>query len=212
MVWVRIDDHFSDHPKMVAAGPLGLAMQVAGLCYSNRHLTDGFIPQNVAKKLLDFDDIRGVAWKGVVKRLVDAGAWKVVPGGWQIHDYAEYQPTRSQVEADRIAAKERMQTMRAKRRGGSPDVRANNPRTDEPGSPELRRSFARSSPYPGPVPDVPTERTRAHARDPTPKTQPPVFNGNTDVPPLAEASDPETTAAQLAAIRRQLTPTEQDTP
>jgi hypothetical protein len=41
---------------------------------------------------------------------------------------------------------------------------------------------------------------------------PPTFDPAVDVAPLAEASDPETTAEQLAAIRRQLTPTEQDTP
>jgi hypothetical protein len=197
MVWVKLDDGFPEHPKMATAGPLGLAMQVSALCYCNRNLTDGFIPHAMAKKLLDLDDIRGVAWKGVVKRLVDVGAWREVTGGWQIHDYAEYQPTRAQVEDERKAARDRMQA-----------VRANKSRTSTERSPELRRS----SPYPVPVPDVPTERTRAHARDPTPKTQPPVFNGAVDVAPLAEASDPETTAAQLAAIRRQLTPTEQDTP
>jgi hypothetical protein len=46
-----------------------------------------------------------------------------------------------------------------------------------------------------------------------PDTTPPVFDGAAHRAKLeAEASDPETTAAQVAAIRRQLTPTEQDTP
>jgi hypothetical protein len=45
-----------------------------------------------------------------------------------------------------------------------------------------------------------------------PDTTPPPFDPAIDVAPLAEASDPETTVEQLAAIRRQLNPTEQDTP
>jgi hypothetical protein len=196
MVWVKLDDGFPEHPKMHAAGALGLAMQVAALCYCNRNLTDGFIPTAAAKKLVDLDDIRGVAWKGVVKRLVDVGAWREVPGGWQIHDYAEYQPTRAQIQDDRKAARERMQTVRANR------SRTSTERTAER-SPELRRS----SPYPGPVPDVPAERSRARTRDPTPK--PPVFNGDAHVARLErEKSDPDTARAEMTRIRKQLNPSE----
>jgi hypothetical protein len=43
MTWSKIDDQFYDHPKIVAAGPLGTALFVCGLSYCSRHLTDGFI-------------------------------------------------------------------------------------------------------------------------------------------------------------------------
>lgn len=143
MSWVKLDDHFPDHPKIAQAGPLGLAMQVAGLCYCNRYLTDGFIPKSAAKKLLDFEGIavtwdhnefvggvEEVEWHTVVAQLVGAGVWREVEGGWQIHDYTEYQPSRSKVVEDRKAAKRRMEQNRKKGKtngyGGSKDVRANN--------------------------------------------------------------------------------------
>jgi hypothetical protein len=194
MPWVKLDDQFAEHPKMAAAGPLGLAMQVAALCYSNRHLTDGFIPHVMAKKLIDLDGIRGVAWRGVVKRLVEVGAWREVPGGWQIHDYADYQPSKAQVEEERRAAKERMQR-----------VRANKRRTNAERSGEVRQMFG----LPRPVPERSTNVPRARTRDPTPK--PPVFNGDAHVARLeAEKSDPDTARAEMTRIRQQLNPTTDD--
>ena len=43
MGWVRLDDSFATNPKILTVGPLGMAMQVAAICYANRHLTDGVI-------------------------------------------------------------------------------------------------------------------------------------------------------------------------
>jgi hypothetical protein len=205
MVWVKLDDSYPTHPKMVAAGPLGLALQTSAICYSNRYLTDGYIPTKVAKKLLDLDELPGIGWKSIANRLVEVGAWREVPGGYQIHDYAEYQPSKAEVEEGRRAAKERMQR-----------VRANKQRTNSERSGDVRAKFGvrspdvRSTPS-RPVPDVPTERTRAHARDPTPKNQPPVFNGDAHVARLeAEKSDPDTARAEMTRIRRQLNPTTDD--
>lgn len=118
MAWVRIDDKFPQHPKIAAAGPLAMAMQVAGLCYCNRELTDGFIPRAIARTLLDWqieredgrlftiavtcgmvgDDLNS-QW--VIDLLCEVGMWVEVPGGYQIHDYADYQPTKQQILAER---------------------------------------------------------------------------------------------------------------
>ncbi len=88
MAWVKIDDQFTDHPKAADAGPLGIAMQVAGLCYANRHLTDGFISHKVAARLLDFTGIAvdglPVHWQDVVGSLCLSGWWWPIDGGWQI--------------------------------------------------------------------------------------------------------------------------------
>src|SRR6266540_5902380 len=64
MPWVRIDEEFARHPKVVAAGPLGMAMQVAALCYCNQYLTDGFIPRTVVAGLLDFAGLGMRMWQG----------------------------------------------------------------------------------------------------------------------------------------------------
>jgi hypothetical protein len=94
MAWVRIDDGFYQHPKVLKVGPLGLALQVAALCYANRHLTDGFIPAEIVPLLM--------AGAGkVAPRMVEAGLWDRAAGGYQIHDYEAYQMLRSQVLSER---------------------------------------------------------------------------------------------------------------
>lgn len=155
MAWVRIDDHIDEHPKLAAAGPLGLALFVAGLAYSNRNLTDGFIPQAVAHRLLLWEDPNGrisvtngvqvndVDSELVAETLVDVGLWKRVKGGYRVHDYHEFQPTKERVMAEREAAKQRMRKARESR--GSPEHREKLPRSSE--------EFAGSSPNPDPVPN-----------------------------------------------------------
>ena len=125
MTWVRIDDEFPQHPKIASVGPLGMALQVAGLCYCNRYLTDGFIPLAVARTLLDFTGLGMRMWDSkpepggtslfgggedataglVIEDLVEADVWKEaeVDGfrGYLIHDYLDYQPSKAQVEAER---------------------------------------------------------------------------------------------------------------
>jgi hypothetical protein len=118
MPWVRIDEEMTEHPKVASAGPVALAHHIAGLCYCNRNLTDGFIPERVARHLLDWSGVGvfGVPTNGekplagpgwdvdgelAVGLLVDSGMWHRVGGGYRIHDYLDYQPSKAQVEADR---------------------------------------------------------------------------------------------------------------
>lgn len=126
MGWVRLDDRISEHPKMCKAGPLGLAVFVAGLAYCNRNLTDGFIPTSVASTLLHggWEDDEGRVWETCVSSgmagydfeciliaelLADVGLFHRVPGGFRIHDYEDYQPSKAEVlekrqkTADRVA-------------------------------------------------------------------------------------------------------------
>lgn len=120
MAWVRIDDGFTQHPKVVQAGPLGIAMQIAGLCYCNRYLTDGFIPRAVVPNLLNLEGIAMRVWDGelfgggedatwqlVVSDLIAAGLWEEVEGGYRIHDYLDYQPSRADVLRERGIARRR---------------------------------------------------------------------------------------------------------
>lgn len=125
MTWVRVDDQFARHPKAVAVGPLGVAMQVAALCYCNQYLTDGFVSVAAAATLQRFDNIdvlddqeqaTRISWRIVVADLVDAGLWNEAPGGWRIHDFEEYQPTKEQVLADREGARQRQLKLRKSRR------------------------------------------------------------------------------------------------
>lgn len=155
MAWVKIDDHFDEHPKMAAAGPLGMAMQIAALCYCNRHLTDGMVPTTVARRLIDLDGM-SLSWSQVADALVASGVWERCDGGYLVHDYLKFQPSREEVLAERESARNRMAEVRAgkgkgNKQGRSPEVRLNK-----------SKGSASPVPVPGPVPvpeehrDIPT--------------------------------------------------------
>jgi hypothetical protein len=161
MPWVRIDEEFPHHPKVVKAGPLGMAMQVAALCYCNRYLTDGFVPRSVAATLLDFTGLGMRMWMGeltgggedatwqlVVQDLEDAGLWERVEGGWRIHDYHDYQPSRDHILRLRETRKE------VGRKGGLAKGKqvAKQPPSNDEATAEAKDE-AKS--YPGPVPVPP---------------------------------------------------------
>lgn len=96
MAWVKLDDQFADHPKVIEAGPLAAWLYVCGLTYCSRLLTDGFIPAGQIRRLADVKNPDALA-----KRLVAVGLWEACDGGYRIHDYFEYQPTRERVLATR---------------------------------------------------------------------------------------------------------------
>lgn len=79
--WVRVETRFVNHPKVLDIGPLGEALWLRGLCYAGEQLTDGFVPDSYIKRM---GDMKGPT---IAARLVEAGLWDQVDGGYQIHDY-----------------------------------------------------------------------------------------------------------------------------
>ncbi len=146
MVWVRIDDRFDEHPKVSRVGPLGMAMHVAALCYCNRNLTDGFVPRAVAKRLVDTEgvvvDDEPVDWWWVVKALLDAGMWTNEDGGYRIHDFHDFQPSKAAVEDGRAKTAERVKRHRERQRNDAGNAVTN--------------ALVTPAPEPGPVPTNPT--------------------------------------------------------
>jgi hypothetical protein len=165
MTWVRLDEQFAKHPKVVKAGPLGMAMQVAALCYCNTYLTDGFVPRAVVAGLLDFEGLGMRMWMGefagggedatwqlVVEDLLDAGLWTEEKGGYRIHDYLDYQPSKEaalKLREDRSAAGQKggKASAEAKRQASAsasaePSASAN----------VAANAQAKSNPVPDPVP------------------------------------------------------------
>lgn len=154
MTWVRIDEEFARHPKVLEAGPLGMAMQISALCYCNQYLTDGFVPHSVVPGLLSFDGLGMRMWKGeligggedatwelVVQDMVRSGLWTEVPGGYEIHDFHDYQPSKAEVLELREARKE------AGRKGGLAKAKAHAKQTAS-----KRSSKTEAKLYPAPVP------------------------------------------------------------
>ena len=110
MTWVKLDDAFPDHPKILAVGDEAAWLFVCGLCHSSRHLTDGLVATAVLGRLTGLRRPERYA-----RRLVDAGLWVEVDAGWRVAGYEEWQRTRSDIEAEREAGRERARRSREAR-------------------------------------------------------------------------------------------------
>ena len=133
MAWVRLDDGFSDHPKLAALGdllPLAGWLYVCGLCYAARHLTNGLIPRTQLARLAGFNHLAYMPADGedtatyedqidpndLAEALAEAGLWHRHDEGYIIHDYLKYNPSRTQVERKRVKNIQRQQVFRGKYR------------------------------------------------------------------------------------------------
>lgn len=95
MSWVRLDDGFADHPKIVGLTDAAFRLHITSLCYAARHLTDGAVPRRAIDRL-------GITQPAKrARELVDAGLWEVTDDGWSIHDYLEYQPSAEHIRQER---------------------------------------------------------------------------------------------------------------
>jgi len=105
----RNDNKLHEHEKFLAAGlmPTGLWTMCRSWCADN--WSDGFIPNYVVKRFAG----RGINISKCVARLVEVGLWEPTEGGWQMHDYDDWNTTRAERDAANAAAAERMRAARA---------------------------------------------------------------------------------------------------
>lgn len=122
MPWFKVDDSFWGSPKVLSCSPSAVGLWTVAGSWAAQQLTDGFIPEGVLGILR--------AKRKQAMELVNSGLWEKVEGGYKFHDWADYQPSREKVQADRDAAKERMRRIRSGSvQGSSKNVRANTERT-----------------------------------------------------------------------------------
>jgi hypothetical protein len=91
MTYVKVDDHFPEHPKVLDVGPLAECLWLRGLCYAGRNQTDGRVPTAFVKRMHDMDGIEAA------KALVSVGLWEETSSGWEIHDYPDWQRTKAEI-------------------------------------------------------------------------------------------------------------------
>jgi hypothetical protein len=144
MAYVRLDDQIGEHVKVLRAGPAAAWMWAMGIAYSNRRLTDGFIP---AEQIDRLTSERGAAAAKMAARCVDAGLFVPVDGGYQVHDYLTWNPSRDKVEQDKAAAAKR----KAKWRHTVPPVSRGDIGGVTAGQPQPLAG-ARATPTPTPTP------------------------------------------------------------
>lgn len=87
--WVRLDTQMPSNPKILYLiedkNSHSAFVWACSLSYSGAHGTDGFIPKAALKT------IHGTLKDA--KNLVDVGLWIPVPGGWEVNDWADFQPS-----------------------------------------------------------------------------------------------------------------------
>lgn len=112
MTWIRLDDNFPDHPKVLTLSDEAFRLYISGLCYSSRYLTDGVLLEAVTERLLIARTSESLSKSR--EELVNAGLWLSHEKGWEIAGYHEYQSTKEQVEQAKLANRERVARWREK--------------------------------------------------------------------------------------------------
>ena len=102
MPWVKLEDGFYTHPKLLSVSVSARWLFVAALCFSNQNATDGVVSVGAADGIGCIQHARRA-----VEELVAAGLWEPDPEGYRIHDYHLYQPSREKILHDRALAAER---------------------------------------------------------------------------------------------------------
>jgi hypothetical protein len=119
-VWSKLDDALIDHRKVFAAGgklgkdgaAVALGFYAVALMWSNKHLTDGFIPSATISGFRHVSEPKKVAEILAKARLFDR-----VSGGFRVHDFADYNPSADRIKKWRRAERLRKQRDRASGNG-----------------------------------------------------------------------------------------------
>ena len=109
MGWARFDDKRHTNEKLLAAGLAADGLDARAITYSASHETNGHLSEIVVRSLSMSHN-----WRRLVDTLVRVGRWEPddTLGGWWIHDYLEYNPSKQELEAKRTTEKERLKQYR----------------------------------------------------------------------------------------------------
>ena len=189
MPWVKLDDHFPDHRKLAELGdyaPLCGWLYVCGLAFCNRQLTDGRIPKAHVHRLASFRHIgletgsigpadRPYATVGddvtpepLADLLVTVGLWEDQGDAYYIHDYLDYQPSKTEALAlKETRAKAGMAGSAARWTAGEQSLDGKNGKPHgKPHGKPIANGMAKSCPVPVPDPqDVPPTPTETETPD-----------------------------------------------
>lgn len=131
MPFFQVDDQFHSHPKTAWLSDAAVALWTRAGSHCAAYLTDGFVDSDTVKRL--GGKPKAIEQLLTVRAPFSSPLWYRVEGGFQFHDWDNYQPTSEDVKENRRKARERMRA-----------VRANKARTFDGSSAEVR--VAQSSP------------------------------------------------------------------
>jgi hypothetical protein len=164
MTWAKIDDQFYLGLKNAAIDRDEQDIYLASLVYCNGQLTDGFIPYATLMQLCVWAKIPIEAnaqanAQAIASRLVEHDFWEYADGGYRVHDFLDWNPSRAEVlalrEARSQAGKQGGQRSAAKRQASAQaDAKQVLKQT-------ASKTEAKSNPVPVPVPvnSFPSEKS-----------------------------------------------------
>lgn len=128
MGWGRLDDGWHGHPKLLAAGLIATAIQSKAISYCGHYLTDGYLPAEAVPALFVGVELLFVKNGGgapdeyggapTPAARIDWPAYMVANRLWEkvsnrpgypykVHDYLDFNPSRTWLEAERERKKAR---------------------------------------------------------------------------------------------------------
>ncbi len=106
--WTALSTRFFRDPKVVNAGRDSALLYLAGLCYSQEHLTDGVIPKGALRIIA----AESFTTTKAANALVREGLWIESDTNYTVAQWSEWNRSKDEVEAQRAAANERKRAWR----------------------------------------------------------------------------------------------------
>lgn len=138
MPWIKLDDGFWDHPKIIAVGERLAVLHQRAMMWSARHATGGHIPDGALRAI-------GMT-RAQARKLTENRLWDEAKDGWKIHDWEVYNPShegqkerRDAWEKQRLKWREEKAAYRARRKNsasGTPDSPSDTPDNVQPDTPD----------------------------------------------------------------------------
>jgi hypothetical protein len=119
----QVDPDFYDHPKTTGMSDAAFSLWVRAGSFSAAKLTDGFISEDVLALTLRTE-------RDVADELARRGLWRRVKGGYRFHEWDHRNLTKTRVEGDRKADRDRKRQRRGT--GTQPAGQTENPQAEPP--------------------------------------------------------------------------------
>ena len=120
MAWARLDDQCNGSAKVLALSDAAFRMWAGALVYCQANLTDGFVPEHAIHTF----GVRAPNKKNIADELCRSlvpgkgPCWHRAEGGFQIHEYLEWNNSKEEILHDREKSKTRLKEWRNQRRNG----------------------------------------------------------------------------------------------
>lgn len=133
MAWLRVDDGYGEHPKVVGLSDRAFRLHTVALCYCARNLTDGHLERRAVKVIAAILD---KPVKNAVAELVKGRLWlERGDGSYEIKGYLDWNPPAAEVRHGREEAAARMRDLRAQRKAERDTARSGEQTGERSGSP-----------------------------------------------------------------------------